>query len=120
MTTEPVLFRRLRDLAEVVGGLSDRVAVAEQRPMTPGPAGTAGASSIRITGTLGNGVDAEFTITHNLNTRFVSVELFENGGEHLNIVADIRRATPDSVTVGFAEPPAPAEFAYVLLGPPTE
>lgn len=85
--------------------------------MEPGPQGTPGKSAIRMTGTLGNGSTAEFTITHNLNTRFVSVELFENGGNYLNIEADVRRVTLNAVSIGFREAPTSNQFGFVLLGP---
>lgn len=115
MTGEPVLFKRLRDLAEVVGRLSDRMLVAEQRPMQPGPRGP---SAIRLTGTLGNGVDDEFTINHNLSTEFVDVQLFKNDGTRSTIEADVDRPTNNTVTVAFAVPPLVNQFAYILTGPP--
>lgn len=104
-----IAFARLRDLAEVVGGINRRVVTLEG-DVEPG-------TTVRLTGTLGNGVDKDFIIPHGLGTRFVDVKLFENSGDFLNIEADVARTTLNSVTVSFKDTPTPDQFGFVLVGP---
>ncbi|UKK84751.1 hypothetical protein L7H23_01205 [Sphingopyxis sp. BSN-002] len=104
-----IAFARLRDLAEVVGGINRRVDALEA-DVEPG-------TSIRLTGTIGNGVDKDFVIPHGLGTRFVDVKLFENSGDYLNIEADVKRTTLNAVTISFKDTPTPDQFGFVLVGP---
>lgn len=107
--SDNIAFARMRDLAEVVGSINRRVETLEA-DVEPG-------TSVRMTGLLGNGVDRDFSISHGLGTRFVSVELFINSGDYLNIEADVKRITPNAVAVSFRDIPSPNQFGFVLVGP---
>lgn len=65
--------------------------------------------------TVGNGSDAELTVTHGLASRDVEVQVYEVAtGEQVG--ATVRRTSPNAVTVGFALPPAAGQFRVVVQG----
>lgn len=113
--SEPILFTRLRQLAGVVRGLGERLDVVEALAPVPGPQGE---NATWMSGVIGNGVDSDFTITHNLGTRRVAVEVFRNNEDRETVIADVKRPTDNSVQISFANPPAENGFSYVLIGPP--
>jgi hypothetical protein len=80
--------------------------------------GPAGRSATWIEGVLGDGIAAEFTITHGLGTRNVGVEIIENAPPYRTRLADVRRPTDDAVTIVFGTPPTANQYRYILHGPP--
>lgn len=70
----------------------------------------------KYTTTIGNGSLTSFTVTHNLNTKDVVVELYELA-TGLTVYADITRTTVNAITVGgFTVAPTTAAIAVVVMG----
>jgi len=80
--------------------------------------GPAGRSATWIEGVLGDGAAAEFTITHDLGTRNVGVEVIENAPPYRTRIADVERPTDDTVRIAFGTPPTVNQYRYILHGPP--
>lgn len=80
--------------------------------------GPQGRSATWMEGTLGDGVAAEFTITHDLGTRNVGVEVIENAPPYRTRIADVERPTDDTVRIVFGTPPTVNQYRYILHGPP--
>lgn len=104
---EPVIFQRLRDLAEVVRNVRRRVDTLEADET----------GTVWQSGSLGNGSLASFTITHNRGTRDIGVEVFENSGDYETVIADVARPTLNAITITFASPPTINQYRYVLYAP---
>ena len=66
-------------------------------------------SSITANGSLSQ------TITHNLNTRDVTVQLFMPSGSYEQVYADVKVSTTNSVTITFAETPT-TNYRVVIIG----
>ena len=65
---------------------------------------------------IGDGTATSYTISHNLGTRDVSVQIFENGSPYAQVEADVEHATTNTVIVKFAAAPTSAQYRAVIVG----
>lgn len=65
---------------------------------------------------IGDGSATQFTITHNLNTRDVSVAIYRNSGAYDQVNVDVEHATANTVVVRFAAAPSANAFRVVVVG----
>ena len=65
---------------------------------------------------LGDGTSTNFTITHNLGTRDVTVALYEVASPYAEVVADVEHATTNTITVKFTLAPTTDQFRVVVHG----
>jgi hypothetical protein len=89
-----------------------------------GDAGAATANQVAIntnvvarkyTTLIGNASSTTFTVTHNLNTRFVNVTLFDSS-TYETVYADVTNATANTVTVSFAVAPSNNAYSVLVVG----
>lgn len=85
--------------AETDAGLSDSVAV------TPLKLANSAYAKKSISGDFGDGTNTSYTLTHNYNTRDVSVTISEKSGTFRDIIMEVQKSL-DSVTVIAALPVA--------------
>ena len=62
----------------------------------------------------GNASTKSFTITHNLGSRDVIVQVYD-GTSYEEVMVDIARTTTSAVTIGFASAPA-TTYKVVVIG----
>jgi len=65
---------------------------------------------------IGNGTATSFTVTHNLGTKDVTVQIYENNEVYAQIEADVEHTSTSAVTIKFAEAPATNEYRVVVVG----
>ena len=63
---------------------------------------------------IGDGSATSITVTHNLNTLDVTVEVFRNSGNRDTILVEIQRTTVNSVTILFTSAPASNAFRALI------
>lgn len=68
--------------------------------------------SIRV----GNGADTTYTVTHNLGTIDVVVQVFENGSPYAQVETDIEHTNSNTVTVKFATAPSTDQYRVIVVG----
>jgi hypothetical protein len=69
----------------------------------------------KVVKTVGNGVDASFTLVHAFNTTDVSVQVYESStGE--TVISDVARTDADTVTVSFSTAPSSNAYKVVVIG----
>jgi hypothetical protein len=65
---------------------------------------------------IGDGSLLNITVTHNLGTKDVNVQIFENSADYNQIEADVQHTTSNTITVKFAEAPSINEYRVVVVG----
>jgi hypothetical protein len=64
---------------------------------------------------VGNGTLTSFVLTHNLNTRDVTVTVYDTAS-YAEVFADVSHSTVNTVTVAFAEAPTTDQYRVVIVG----
>ena len=65
---------------------------------------------------FGDGSATSYVITHNFNTRDVTVVVFPNSGTYDNVEVDVGRTSVNEVTLVFATAPASNAYRVVVIG----
>lgn len=65
---------------------------------------------------IGDNSATSFTINHNLNTKDVTVQIFENASSYSQIEADVEHTSTSAVTIKFASAPTTDEYRVVIIG----
>lgn len=65
---------------------------------------------------VGDGTSTAITITHNLNTRDVSVTLYENSGTYAEVICDVEHTTVNTVTLRFSVAPTSNQYRVAVQG----
>ncbi|MDP2234961.1 MAG: hypothetical protein Q8J88_00885 [Bacteroidales bacterium] len=98
--------------AEVNAGTDDTRAVtaAKLKVYTEGLLGSFG----RFVADIGNGSATTFTVTHNLGTKNVHVEIWDNATWQ-TILCDVARTTTSAISVSFAAAPTSNEYKVFIM-----
>lgn len=82
---------------------------------TAAAARTALGATTKYTANVGDGSATDITITHNLNTRDVKVEVYRNATPYDTVLVDVERSTVNAVILRFATAPASNAFRVVIV-----
>jgi len=89
-----------------------------------GAAGAATANQVAVntdvvarkyTTQIGNASATTFTVTHNLNTRYVNVTIFDSA-TYETVYADVTNSTANTVTISFAVAPSNNAYSVLVVG----
>jgi hypothetical protein len=70
----------------------------------------------KFVGTIGDGAATSFVLTHNLNTRDVSVTIRRTGTPYDIVIADVECTSVNTITVYTAAAPTSAQYTVVIQG----
>ena len=70
----------------------------------------------KASATIGNGSATSFVITHNMNTRDISVTVRETSGSYSQVFVDVEMTTVNTVTVKFATAPSSSAYSVTIVG----
>lgn len=65
---------------------------------------------------IGNGSSTAITVTHNLNTRDVTVAIYDPANSYAEVFADIEHSTTNTITVRFSVAPTTNQYRVVVHG----
>lgn len=94
--------------AEVDGG------TVANKAVTPQALATSVYTSKKLNADIGDGSATSYTVTHNLNSRDVIVQVYRNSGSYEEVLVEVQRATVNSVVVLFDTPPTANQFRVVV------
>jgi hypothetical protein len=70
----------------------------------------------KFTQNIGDNTNTSFTITHNLNSREVQVEVYRNSGNYETVICDVNRTGVNTIQLVFNSAPSNDEFTVRILG----
>ena len=70
----------------------------------------------KVTATIGDGTNTSYVITHNLNTRDVTVNIRDTASPYELIFTTVEATTENTITVRFATAPTSNKYAVTILG----
>ncbi|MDF2841759.1 MAG: phage-related protein [Herbinix sp.] len=70
----------------------------------------------KLTSVVGDGTATSFVLTHNLNTRDLSVTLRETDAPYAVVFTDVEMTSVDTITVKFAVAPAAGQYTITIVG----
>ena len=76
----------------------------------------AGSGLDKVSASVGDGSATTYTVTHNLGTRDVLVQVTRVASPYDVVIADVAAATESTVTVTFATAPTNNQFRVVVIG----
>lgn len=90
------------------GGLAVDIATLETKLVTD-------SFTKKATASVGNGTNTSFAVTHNLGTRDVQVQIYDNS-TYDTVEADVVRTDANTVTVSFTAAPTTDAYRVVVIG----
>lgn len=88
----------------------------DQRAITPAKLTNWSKAPKRYQVLVGDGSNTSYTVTHNLGTRDVLVNVFRNSGNYDEVMVETRMTSTTQVTLVFSSAPATDAFRVVVLG----
>ena len=70
----------------------------------------------KYTEVIGDNIKTSFEITHNMDSRAVTVQVFQNGSPWAMVLCDVELTTVNKATVRFSKAPASSEYRVVVVG----
>ncbi len=95
--------------AEVDAGIDDA------RIVTPLKLATWSGKTKRAQGTVGDGSQTQFDVSHNFNTRDVIVQVYQNSGNYEQVNCDVSYPTVNTARLNFAAAPASNAYRVVVM-----
>jgi hypothetical protein len=110
-TAAPAASETVSGIAEIATQAETDAGTDDLRIVTPLKLATYSGRAKRFNQTVGDGSATSITVTHNLGTKAVAVDISEVGGSFREVITEIQKTTTNSITVLFDT--APASGAYL-------
>lgn len=115
-STVPPADEDTAGILEVATQAETDAGVADNKVVTPEKLANWANRKLKYTQTVGDGSATAITVTHNLGTKDVTVEVYRNSGNYDTVECDVKRLDDNSVQLGFVAAPSAGQFAVVIIG----
>lgn len=103
-------------IAELATQVETDTGTDDLRIVTPLKLATWSGRPKRFSSTIGDGSSTSISVTHNLGTKDVAVDIAEVGGSFRAVLAEVQKTTTNSVTILFDAAPASSSLRVTVLG----
>lgn len=114
-TAAPAATESTAGIAEIATQAETDTGTDDQRIVTPLKLATYAGRVRRYATDIGDGSNTSYTVTHNLNTRDISVEVRRNSGAYDYVIVDVEATTLNTATIRFAAAPTSNAFRVFVL-----
>jgi hypothetical protein len=115
-TSAPAASETTAGIAEIATQAETDTGTDDARIVTPLKLATYSGRKLKFSADFGDGSATQYTITHNLGTRDVHVEVFRTSGNYDTILCDVERTSTSAVRLTFASAPTSNQFRCVVIG----
>lgn len=115
-TAAPAASESTAGIAEIATQAETDTGSDDLRIVTPAKLANWSGRKLKNSANAGDGSATQFTLTHNLGTRDVVVNVYRNSAPYDTVECDVERDTANSVVVRFASAPTAAQYRAVVLG----
>lgn len=115
-SSSPPASETTAGIAELATQAETDAGTDDARMVTPLKLKTSPWVTKRFQANVGDGSATQYTVTHNLNTRDVHVEVYRNSGNFDTVLCDVDRPSVNSVRLTFTSAPASNAFRAVVVG----
>lgn len=112
-TSSPAATETVAGIAEIATQAETNAGTDDARFVTPLKLAASPWAKRQFTQNIGDGSATAYTVTHNLGTRDVTVEVYRNSGNYDTVLTEVRRTSVNAVQVVFDT--APAANAYRVI-----
>lgn len=114
-TSAPSASETTAGIAETATQAETDAGTDDLRIVTPLKLATYAGRKMKATQDIGDGSATSYTITHNFNTRDVTVEVYRNSGAFDTVLCDVNRTSVNAVQLVFAAAPTANQFRAVVI-----
>lgn len=117
-TSAPAASETVAGVAELATQAETNTGTDDQRIVTPLKLANSSYAKRKFAQDIGDGSATSYTVTHNFNTRDVTVAVYRNSGNFDEIGTDVEHSSVNAVTIKFATGNAPSsnQFRVVVIG----
>jgi hypothetical protein len=103
-------------IAEIATQAETDSGTDDARFVTPLKLATYSGRKLKYSANVGDGSATQYTITHNLGTRDVQVEVYRNSGNYDTVLCDVERTSTNAIRLTFASAPSANAFRVTVIG----
>jgi hypothetical protein len=115
-TSAPAATDTTAGIAEIATQAETDAGTDDQRIVTPLKLAAWAGRLRRFTQTIGDGSATQYTVTHNLGTEDVLVEVYRTSGNKDTVIVDVDRTSINAVRMNFSAAPTLNAFRVVVIG----
>lgn len=115
-TATPAASETTAGIAELATQAETDAGTDDLRIVTPLKLATYANRKLKVGASIGDGAATQYTVTHNLGTRDVTVGVYRNAAPYDEVLVDRERDTINSCVIRFAAAPAANAYRVVVLG----
>lgn len=113
-TSAPAATEATAGIAEVATQAEVDALTDDSRFITPLKLANWSGRSRKMSQTIGDGAATSIAVTHNFNSRDVTVEVYRNSGNYDTVLVEVRRTSVNAVTIVFDTAPALNSYTVVV------